>query len=222
MAKVDRREKLALDEAYRLFQKTLDGESGGQAPDIYSIARSLKTVSKAVESANGGNFKLTVRLWQRIEKSLFEKLITTYPAHLVVFGAGGHVLKPKEKWTDEAIIELHPEGLRRNEDSFRLAAKDLPAGIRTKLERLWMERGPSTRGEDFLDVEEECGDYCAPKNFVVGDEILRTESMQGKTAAYAQYWDLFWQSYCTPNPKEKKLMAQQMNALEAVWGNLYY
>jgi hypothetical protein len=46
--------------------------------------------------------------------------------------------------------------------------------------------------------------------------------MQGKANAYAQYWDLFWQSYCTSNPKEKKVMTQQMNALESVWGNLYY
>ena len=222
MAKVDRREKLALDEAYRLFHKTLDGEHAEQAPDIYSIARSLKTVSKAIESADGANFKLTVRLWQRIERALFEKLITSHPSHLVVYGTAGSALKPKEKWAEEAVIELHPEGLRRNEDCFRLKAKDLNSGTRARLEKLWMERGPSVRGEDFLDVEEECGEYCTPKNFVIGDEILRTESMQGKVNAYAQYWDLFWQSYCTTNPKEKKVMTQQMNALESVWGNLYY
>jgi hypothetical protein len=222
MAKVERREKLALDEAYRLFHKTLEGEHAEQAPDIYSIARSLKTVSKAIESADGANFKLTVRLWQRIERALFEKLITSHPAHLVVYSTAGNVLKPKEKWTEEAVIELHPEGLRRNEDCFRLKAKDLNSGTRARLEKLWTERGPSVRSEDFLDVEEECGEYCTPKNFVIGDEILRTESMQGKANAYAQYWDLFWQSYCTSNPKEKKVMTQQMNALESVWGNLYY
>ncbi len=219
MAKVDRREKLALDEAYRLFHKTLAGD---HTADIFSVARSLSTVSRAVEGADNGQFKLTVRLWQRIQRSLFDKLITTYPSHMVVFRENGEVHKPKERWSDNAVIEIHPEGLRRNEDFFRMPVQQLQSSTRARLERIWLERGPATRREDFLDMEEECGEYCTPKNFVIGDEILRTESLKGKEDAYAQWWDLFWQSYCTSNSKEKHAMTRQMNALESVWGNLYY
>jgi hypothetical protein len=141
---------------------------------------------------------------------------------MVVYKENGDVLKGKEAWSENAILEVHPEGLRRNEDCFRMPVKDLQSSTRTRLERLWLERGPATRKDDFLDVEEECGEYCAPRNFIIGDEILRTESMKGKEDAYAQWWDLFWQSYCTTNPREKSAMTRQMNALESVWGNLYY
>ncbi|HEY9757204.1 MAG TPA: hypothetical protein V6C97_18700 [Oculatellaceae cyanobacterium] len=219
MAKGDRREKLALDEAYRMFHKALKDDP---AVDIFSVARSLRTVTSAVEGAGSGQFKLTVKLWQRIQRSLFDKLITNYPAHMLVFDQSGQVLKQHERWNDEATLEIHPEGLRRNEDCFRILVKDLQYGTRARLERIWTERGPSTRKGDFVGVEEECGEYCTPKNFVIGDDVLRMESTKGKEEAYAQWWDLFWQSYCTSNDKDRHALVQQMNSLESVWGNLYY
>ena len=214
MAKVDRREKLALDEAYRLFHKTLEGDN---APEhIYSIVQSLKTVSKAVDAAGDGHFKLTVKLWQRIQRALFDKLVTSYPAHLVVYDENGQVLKPKESWSDYGVIEIHPEGLRRKDDYFRMGVNHLPINTRSRLEKVWSERGPSTRADDFIGIEEECcGGICTPKNFIIGDEILRIESLKGKEDAYAQWWDLFWQSYCTSSVREKHAMTMQMNQLES-------
>ena len=219
MARSDRREKLALDEAYRLFHRTLKDDP---AVDIYSLARSLRTVTRAVEGAGSGQFKLTVKLWQRIQRGLFDKLITGFPAHILIFDENGQVLKPHQAWTDDATLEIHPEGLRRNEDFFRMPVKDLQYGTKNRLERIWLERGSSTRKGDFAGVDEECGEVCTPKNFVIGDEVLRMESTKGKEEAYAQWWDLFWQSYCSKSGSDKHAMVQQMNALESVWGNLYY
>jgi hypothetical protein len=219
MARSDRREKLALDEAYRLFHKTLKDDP---SVDIFSLARSLRTVTRAVEGAGSGQFKLTVKLWLRIQRSLFDKLVTSHPTHMLVFDESGQVLKAHQPWSEEATLEIHPEGLRRNEDFFRIPVKDLQYGTRNRLERIWLERGPATRKGDFVGVEEDCGEVCTPKNFVIGDEVLRNESVKGKEEAYAQWWDLFWQSYCSTNGNDKQAMVAQMNALESVWGNLYY
>jgi hypothetical protein len=220
MVKSDRREKLALDEAYRLFQSSLEGDT---LLDLFHMAKALKTVSSAINGATTGQFKLTVKLWHRIYQSLFDKLVTSYPSHVVIRNPEGAVLATREAWPVEGTIEVHPEGLKRDDDSFSLALGQLDGATREQLEKAWLDHGPSVRKDDFMPVNEHCTEeYCLPKKFIIGKEILHEESTQGKQVAYQQWWDLYWQSYCATNENEKQAMIRQMYHLESVWGNLYY
>jgi len=217
MGKLDRREKLALDEAYKLFRSISKDQS---VPELFQLVRCLKTVGNALDGAAEGRLKLTVRLWRRIYGALFDKLLTAYSAHLVIYDADGGVLKPKQPIPAEAILEIHPQGLRRADDKFKMAIEDLHPETCQLLTKVWTDRGNFSRRDDF--VSSECGDYCAPKHFVIGDEILQAESKIGKERAYTRWWDLYWQAYCTQDKEEKRLITKQMESIEAVWGDLYY
>lgn len=61
-----------------------------------------------------------------------------------------------------------------------------------------------------------------PNTFIIGDEVLVKEATSGREKAYSHYWNLYWQSYCSPSPREKQYLTRQMASLEAVWGNLHY
>jgi len=218
MRKLDRREKLALDEAYRVFRVINKEES---PPDLFQLVRCIRTVGNALAAPNEGQLKLTVRLWRRIHLALFDKLFTCYPAHVVIYNAEGTVLKPKKPVPDQGVIEIHPEGLRRADDTFKMEIENLHPDTRQALTKVWEERGSnSTKREDFSNVE--CGEFCTTKHYVVGDEVLQAESSKGKEQAYGRWWDLYWQAYCTPDKEEKRHIQKQMESLEAVWGNLYY
>ena len=106
MAKLDRREKLALDEAYRVFRVITKEES---PPDLFQLVRCIRTVGNALSAPNDGQLKLTVRLWRRIHMALFDKLFTSYPAHVVIYNLVGSVLKPKKPIPAEGVIEIDPE-----------------------------------------------------------------------------------------------------------------
>jgi len=217
MARNDRRDKLALDEAYRLF-KQLDKEE--TTPNIFQLVRCLKTVNYAIASSENGHFKLTKRLWQRIQFSLFDRLFTAFPVYVVVMRADGSVLDAKSVIPETATIEIHPEGLRRNDDGFSLAFEDLHPNTRGAFLKVWHERGNNTRPQDFANYQ--CEDYCVPKMFVIGDEVLTSESTAGKEKAHQKWWELYWQAYCADAKDSRQTILNQMQALELVWGDLYY
>lgn len=220
MARVDRRDKIALDEAYSYYKNTVvsDGNS-----DLLTMVNALKTVSFALHASTAAEFKLTKRLWLRIEQALFDKLVTGFPSHVVVLGGDGNVLTVDDELTEDCVIELHPEGLRRADDVFRMPFCDLPPVTQMQMTRVWREKGPDLRREDFI-VANECdaSGLCPVKPFAIGHEILEREANSGKQVAYQQWWGLYWQAYCTNDAREKELLTQQMSSLESIWGNLYY
>jgi len=215
----DRREKLALDEAFGFFQRSLEQQL---ILDIYSLAKALKTVSMALDGVREGKYKLTLRLWNRIQSALFDRLVTRYSAHVVVYTADEKALNARQPWPEDGTIEVHPEDLKRADDYFRLPLKQLYPPTRERLEKIWTERGPRIQNDDFTDLLSECNDFCSIEDFVVGGELLREESVTAKLEAYQRWWDLFWQSYGCSDKKEKQDIMQEMSALEQVWGNLNY
>jgi hypothetical protein len=217
MNRLDRREKLALDEAYKLFRLINRDE---QIADTFQLVRCLKTISNALNSAHTGQLQITVRLWQRIQQALFDKLITSVPGYIVVYDADGRTLATRAPIPEDAIIELHPEGLKRSDDAFQMAFEHLHPVTRNSLIKVWLERGPYTKRDDFANFS--CGDACPPKLFVLGDDLLRNESQNGKEKAYKQWWELYWQAYCSKDRGQRNDVLKQMQSLESVWGDLYY
>jgi len=219
MARADRRDKVALDEAYSYYRTVIVEE--GQC-DLHKLVKSLKTVSRALHSSSNGLFKITHRLWRRIEQALFDKVITSFGGHVVMLDSEGAVLTAQDDLPKDCVIELHPEGLRRADDVFRMPLDDLSPLTQMQVAKLWKERGPSLRKEDFVSYDCESSGLCPMKPFAVGHEVLQQEAVSGKKVAYKQWWELYWQAYCTPDVREKQMLVKQMVSLESVWGNLYY
>jgi hypothetical protein len=220
MERADRRDRVALDEAYEFYRQTF-GESSN---DLHQLANSLKTVCHALDAAETGELALTLRLWKKIRQALFDKLLTSFPAYVVAITHDGQVLGHRDALPDDCLLELHPEGLRRDDDVFQMAINELHPLTRSRLDKVWVERGPSTRREDFQSGSECEGGVCTmkPHTFIVGEEVLANEATAGRQKAYAHYWRLYWQSYCSPTSREKMYLHRQMASLEAVWGNLHY
>jgi hypothetical protein len=217
MGRIDRRQKLALDEAYRLYRQIIKRE---KSADLYQIAHCLTTLNEALNHCESSQFKLTKRLWQRIYESLCDLLITNFPVYLVIYNEYGEVQKPLKPLTEPAMVEIHTVGLKRKSDIFSLDLDHFNPMTKVRLEHLWGTKGAEFKPEDFANLE--CGEFCAPRNFLIGDEVLSTESQQGKERAYKRWWELYWQAYCAHNTLEKQAVQDEMHGLESVWGNLYY
>jgi hypothetical protein len=218
MARRDRRERLALDKAYDFYRRLSHSDS---SVGLFKLANALKTVIYAIRSSGDGEFKLTTRLWQRIEQALFDKLLRTFPAYVAIFSRDGQMLNFGEDLPNDGKIVIHPQGLRRIDDFFSMPVSQLHPNTRMQLALIWNARRALTCSDDFGAVE--CTEVCVPPNFFVpGLEILEGEAISGKQLAYKQWWDLYWQSYCTADRKEKGLLTHRMSALEDVWGNLNY
>lgn len=225
MEKTDRRELIALDQAYDFYRELVQD---GSTHDLHRLVNSLKTVDNALDAAQNGHMDLTLRLWQKIRQALFDNLLTQFSAHVVAIAPDGRVLTNRDCLPDDCILELYPEGLRRTDDVFECAIEDLHPVTRERLERVWRERGPSTRRDDFVSAREESGSceggVCTmkPNTFIVGADVLTAEAKNGRERAYQDYWRLYWQSYCSPRAKERQHLTNLMASLEAVWGNLHY
>ncbi len=217
MGRIDRRQKLALDEAYNLYRQIIKNE---KQADLYQIAHCLTTLNEALKYNDCSQFKLTKRLWQRIFESLCDFLITSFPVYLVIYDEDGDVQQPLKPLTEPAMVEIHTEGLRRKSDIFTLELDRLNPMTKARLENIWGTKGAKCSPSDFSNLE--CGEFCAPKNFLIGEEVLNNESQLGRERAYRRWWELYWQAYCTHAVLEKQAVQQEMSILESVWGNLYY
>jgi hypothetical protein len=217
MARIDRREKLALDAAYRFFRAVVKDQ---RSPDLFTLANSLKTISNALRAPQNGEFKLTIRLWERIEETLFDKLFGAFPTHVILLSEVGQVIPGGQPIPDDATVEVHPHGLRRSDDVFSIAIKNLHPLTQLRLRKVWKEKGGTTKPEDFQTVD--CGEVCQPKGFIVGEAVLLNESELGKQRAYQRWWELYWQAYCSNDKQERLAIEKEMSQLEGIWGDLYY
>ncbi len=215
---MDRREKLALDESYRYYR---DLDRGENAPELYKLVKCFKTVSAALKVADGDHFKLTKQLWRRMQQALFDRLITSFPGYVLVTDEGGNQIMPKTDFPDGGMVEFHPEGCRRADDVFRMEIKHLYPATQYRLSHAWKARGAMVRPADFGGPQ--CGEHgCFLKPVLLGQEVLNEESAAGKQQAYHEWWDLYWQAYCTSSRQEQTIIYRRMDELEQVWGNLYY
>lgn len=218
MATMDRREKLALDEAYSYYLALDKGEA---QPELYRVVRCFKTVTSALSMSNGHHFKLTRQLWKRIQQALFDRLITSFPGYVMMTDADGEPAESRVDMPEEGIIEFHPDNCRRKDDIFRMDIKHMYPATHYALSKSWKAKGSRVSPADM--VQTECGPSgCFLKPVVLGQEVLDEEAQAGKDTAYKEWWDLYWQAYCTKNKHDQTILNRQMDELESVWGNLYY
>jgi hypothetical protein len=218
MSRVDRRNKLALDESYRYYRTLESGES----PQIFQLTKSLRTLSTALAFADQGEFKLTRQLWKRLQQALFDRLINTFEGELRVFDMSGKKYEPGKSLPADGYVQFHPQGCKRADDVVQLELSRVYPKTYIGIERTWLAGRSHTTPADFEQISECDGGICMMKPVVVGHDVLSNESRSGKAEAYTKWWELYWQAYCTKDKQERASIFKHMTEIEAVWGNLYY
>jgi hypothetical protein len=216
MLHLDRRQRLALDAVYKLYRQI---HAGNKKPDIYLLANSLTTLKNVLENKYD-EFQLTKRLWQHIYEGLFDLFLTSFPTYVIIYNLDGEIQTSLETIIEPAIIEIHSSQLKRKTDVFALDLDQLNPLTKQRILQIWVNKSGRFTPEDFKNLE--CGEFCTPKNFIVGDEVLRKESEIGKERAYKRWWQLYWQAYCAPSPLHRQSVQKEMHTIEGIWGNLYY
>jgi hypothetical protein len=218
MARIDRRNRLALDESYRYYRSI----EAGKPPELFALSRCLNNVSTALFQSHGSEFKLTRQLWKRLQEALFDSYITNFVGTFEIRDSEGRPIKPGQMWPEQGVLSFRPEGCRRAEDIAEIELKRLYPSTFRGLEMLW-KRQQSSVDPSAFSKEMSCDDgVCVMRPMVVGHEVLNAESSAGKAVAYQKWWELYWQAYCTARRTERVVLYRSMMELEVVWGDLYY
>ncbi len=218
MGRTERRQRTALDEAYRYYNRM---ESGEEPLDIYKLNKAVRTLAFALAFCDSGEFKLTRQLWKRLHQALFDKLISNFPGRIALLDETRAPLEIRSPLPDSGYIEFYPDRCRRADDVNEIELARLYPKTQGVLKRIWENQGAFVNPMDFEGADCD-GGVCFMKPMVTGHEILGEESRKGKDEAYSRWWELYWQAYCTPNRRQQEVITRQMSELEAVWGNLYY
>lgn len=219
MGRTERRQRTALDEAYRYYNRV---ESGEEQLDLFRVTKSVRTLAFALAFCDTGEFKLTRQLWRRLHQALFDKLLTNYSGRIAVLDDATRApLEARTEFPERGYLEFYPENCRRADDVSEIEIVRLYPKTQLVLKHCWENRGALVHPEDF-EIADCDGGVCFMKPMVTGHEILAVESRKGKDEAYSRWWELYWQAYCTPDRRQQEMITRQMSELEAVWGNLYY
>ena len=217
MGRQERRERTALDEAFRYFREL----EGGQSPDIFRLNKSVKTLSFALAVSDVSEFKLTKQLWKRLHQALFDRLITNFSGQIEVLDESRVSQEIRNPFPEYGHIVFHPDACKRDDDRNEIEIQKLYPKTHSVLKRIWEERGAFIKPADFEGGE--CADgVCFMKPMVPGQEVLSEESNKGRADAHNRWWELYWQAYCSGSKKDQDTLTKQMNDLESIWGNLYY
>jgi hypothetical protein len=217
MGRQDRRERTALDQAYRYFRQL---ESGELAPDIFRLIQSVKTLSFALAVADVTEFKLTRQLWRRLHLSLFDRLVTNFSGRITILDEFRQFCEIRQEFPEYGYLQFYPDRCKRADDVTEIELGRLYPKTFNALQRVWQERA-FIKPADFEGSDCE-GGVCYMLPMVPGQEVLGEESCRGHAEAHNKWWELYWQAYCCSDNQDKSRLARQMEELESVWGNLYY
>lgn len=218
MGRLDRREKLALDESYRYYL-TLES---GEKPEVFKLTHSLRTLSTALSFPQHSDFKLTRQLWKRLQQFLFDRLLTSFSGELSVHRPDGTRVLPGRAIPPDGYVRFKTDGCRRLDDIAELEVRHIYPKTLKGLKRAWLTSSSRIRPADFEGIDECSDGVCLMKPVVVGASVLSEESRTSKDEAYRRFWDLYLQAYCTPRKHERAMIYKHMQQIESVWGDLYY
>ena len=218
MGRQDRRQRTALDEAYRYYKQL---ESGESSPDIFRLIQAVKTLSFALAVADFSEFKLTKQLWKRLLQALFDKMITSFSGRIAIFDENRSECPLLSPLPENGYLKYYGYHLRRSDDVIEMDLGKLFPKTYNAVRKVWQERGASIQPSDFEGSDCE-GGVCFMRPLVLGQEVLGEESQKGHAEAHSRWWELYWQAYCSSDKQDLSSLTRQMNELETVWGNLYY
>lgn len=217
--RIDRRNRLALDESYRYYRSLEEGVE----PNLFKLTSSICTLSHALYFAELGEFKLTRQLWNRLHQAFFDRLINGFAGTFAVLDASGKRIACGEI-PDDGYIEFRADACKRADDAVRIEVAKLYPKTHLVLTHAWKSSRHKLKPADFAqipDCDHDTG-VCMMRPMVLGLDVLNRECQAGKQQAYWKFWDLYLQAYCTPRRNERIVLYKYMSDIQEVWGDLYY
>ncbi len=221
MATVDRRNFMALDEAYHYCRLL---ESKAEKPVLYKLCAALTTVDAAVaaitEGTSYGTRGLSLRAWTDVRDTLYNLLVTSFAGYYMVYGEYDTTpVEPGQEWPDYGRLEFYPEQARRRDDGYRSSLEHLLPETATTLRWCYAEGRQHVTPADFPSPEPAADDE--PEAVALMErlyEVCVTEATRGKKRAHERWWQLYWEANSSKDKREKTDLRRRMEELQCVWG----
>lgn len=221
MGRTERRNFMALDEAYDYFRHL---ENGTEKPHLYKLCRALRTVDRAVESSSESvrvGTQLSVEAWSQVRDGLFNWLVSSFPGYFVVYADGQEMpTESGSEWPEQGRLEFYPERGQRKEDNYHAWLERIDPRILMILRWCFAENRQYVTTSDFaFDSEqvEEAEDESVPQVDSLF-ELCHKEAHRGKKRAHQKWWQLYWEVDSCADKNQKHELRRQMEQLQSVWG----
>jgi hypothetical protein len=215
-----RRQSMSLDAAYYYLRHL---ELKLQAPDLYKLCNSIKTIDAALADKQGRaetmrNF--TEAAWQKIKERLFQILLTNYAGRFIVYSVTAKSpLTPGMEWSDNGFIDFYPEKPTRPDEFYSLPLEDLSQLNRQVLKASFIDAKLRIKPEDFP-VNALASETGAASSLMRIYDVCEQEAENGKSKANSLKSGLEAElRHCTDRQRRKEIR-RQLSKLQVVWGSV--
>lgn len=219
MANFERRQAMALDEAFDYYRKL---ENRQETPHLWTMLSALATIDSALSSSETS---ITQNAWSCVRDGLFNILISSFPGSFRIYGTSGPV-EPSQPWPDEGIIEFCPQDAHRREDAYRADLSRLEPDTACVLRWNFADEKPQIRPQDFASRELDNLSELLPADEPTEQErllasfyeICCSEAHKGKKKAHHKWWQLYWEANSCTDKRQRNSIRKNMLSLQSVWG----
>jgi hypothetical protein len=223
MATQDRRNFMALDEAYHYCRLL---EAKAEAPVLYKLCAALRTVDSAVayisQGTGYGTQGLSLRAWTEVRDALYNLVITSFAGYFLVYrDYDAAPIEPGQEWPEHGTLEFYPDSGRRRDDSYTASLEHLLPGTLTTLRWCYAEGRQQVTPADFPDETPATDEDDQAEPVALMDrlyEVCVTEATRGKKRAHERWWQLYWEANSSKDKREKSDLRKRMEELQCVWG----
>lgn len=218
--KIDRRNSMALDEAYQYCRLL---ESGDETPVLHKLVSSIHTIDLATDPERKMSPAISPDAWCRVRDSLFAILVASFSGYFLVYL--DDEVAPIEQgsdWPKRGRLEFYPEAARRRTDYCESRLERIDPEVSTSLRWLFA-RGQQTANPSHFERlrqaevnEEERGAVSALLEQFY--EICEREATAGKKRAHHKWWQLYWEENSCKDKQQKRELRRELLELQSVWG----
>lgn len=220
MATMERRNSMALDEAYQYCRLL---EAGHEVPILHKLVSAIQTIDLATDPERKMSPAISSEAWCRVRDSLFGMLVSSFAGYFLVYSDDD--IGPVEQgsaWPKLGKLEFYPEAARRRTDFCESRLERLDPEISTSLRWLFA-RGQQTTNPEHFSKLRESKDTQEERTSVSGllerfYEICEREATAGKKRAHHRWWQLYWDENSCQDKQKKRELRRELLELQAVWG----
>lgn len=226
MAKYERRNSVALDDAY-FYCRHLER---GARPSLYKVCNAISTLDLAL--TNNVEERPSVHIcneaWSRIRDSLFNILVSSFAGYFIVYAEGeAFPLEPGTDWPRRGTLEFYPSDSQRKRDSYTANLDKISEQVLTPLRWCFAEGRQTVTPSDFSPEQvnpEESTETAEPAMSEAHAllhrlyEVCEEEASRGKKKAHRRWWQLYWEANSCADRRQKHQLQKQMSQLQSIWG----
>lgn len=224
MAKLERRNNMALDDAYHYLRGL---EERRERPSLHKLCSAIATLDRALEPFAGEpvTTNLSTDIWAQVRDGLFNQLVAYFPGGFNVTCDDGTLLEPGSPWPESGQLEFYPDRTSRKSDSYTARLERLDPQIalafrwcfadgRQVLQSSDLKQPQLAAGDCRDEASEEEARLLMERLYAVCEE----EASKGKKKAHRKWWQLYWEADSCQDRRTRHRLHKEMLELQSVWG----